>query len=71
MRILQSKTCATEAAKGVVNKKEGIDAIFSSGAADSCGYSSNSSSSKSGGRCYVGGYITKTGEKVSGYYRDY
>lgn len=45
-------------------------AYFNSSAADSGGYSSNSSSSKSGGRCYVSGYTTKTGKRVSGYYRD-
>lgn len=52
--------------QGSASKKS----YFNSSAADSGGYSSKSSSSKSGGRCYVSGYTTKTGKRVSGYYRD-
>jgi len=42
---------------------------FNESEADYGGYSSKSSGSGSGGRCYVSGYTTKTGKRVSGYYR--
>lgn len=43
---------------------------FNESEADYGGYSSKSSSSGSSGRCYVSGYTTKTGKRVSGYYRN-
>lgn len=49
---------------------KGKKAYFNESQADSGGYSSSSGGSGSGkGRCYVSGYTTKTGKRVSGYWR--
>ena len=45
------------------------NSYFNESEASYGGYSSKSSGSSSGGRCYVSGYTTKTGKRVSGYYR--
>jgi hypothetical protein len=49
----------------------GKKSYFNESEANYGGYSSNSSSSGSGvKRCYVSGYTTKTGKRVSGYWRN-